>query len=206
MANTSRPAGLSPVEYLDGNPWTGKSMMCFINSADSNAYSIGDPVTAKGGSSGADANGVPAVTLATAGTGNPVLGAIVGAPGIVYGGALAIPGALESTLVPATKSRGYYVLVCTDPNVLYEIQEGGSGSALTFANCWTNYNLKSGTNNGYASGWTLDNASGGTGSTIQLQIVRFKQTADNQIGLAYQKWLVRINNHQFSAGVAGISS
>lgn len=209
MANIQRKGGLNPLEYLDGNSYLGKGRMYCILAADTNAYAIGDPVTLAGTS---DASGVAVVTLATAGTNNPVLGPIMGYAGRVYGGVQAIPGALETTVVASgAKATNLYVLVEDDPNVLYEIEEGGAGAALTASlasaagTCpiGLNYNLLSGTNTGYVSGWTLDNASGGTGSTIQLQILGMIQRADAQTG-AYAKWKVRINRHQWNSGSTGI--
>ena len=123
--------------------------------------------------------------------------------GSAYGGPGAIPGSLETTVIPATKTRGYYVLVSDDPNIVYSIQEGGSGSALDQTSLSLNFNLKSGTNSGYVSGWLLDNATGNTGSTRQLQLLGLVQTADNAMG-TYAKWKVRINYHSYTTGQAGV--
>lgn len=209
MPNISRKGGLNPLEYLDGSPYTGKARMYCILAADTNAYAIGDPVALTGTS---DVNGVAVVTLATAGTNNPVLGPVVGYGGPVYGGVQAVPGALETTVIASgAKARNFYILVSDDPGIVYEIEEGGAGAALTASlssaagTCpvGLNYNLLSGTNTGYASGWTLDNASGGTGSTIQLQILGMVQRVDATTG-TFAKWKVRINRHQWNAGSAGI--
>lgn len=200
MANANRPAGLSPIEYLDGSPYSGKARQYYIQSTDPNAYAIGDPVVMAGSG---DSNGVADVTLATAGTGSIVLGAIVGYGGIVYGGPGAIPGSVETTIIPAAKTRGYYVLVSDDPNIVYEIQEGGAGAALDKTYIGLNCNLLSGTNNGYISGWLFDNASTNSGSTRQLQLIGLSQKVDNAFG-TYAKWRVRINYHQYSAGQSGV--
>ena len=200
MANISRPAGLVPLEYIDGSPWTGKGRMFVILSTDPNAYAPGDPVTLSGSG---DANGVAGVTLATVGDGNKVLGAILGFGGKVYGGPGAIPGQLESTIIPATKTQAYYVLVSDDPAIVYSIQEDSSGTALTQLDIGVNINLKAGTNNGYSSTWQFDNSSGGTGATKQLTLMGLVQTSDNAFGTA-AKWKVRINNHNYSAGQIGV--
>ena len=200
MPNANRPSGLSPVSYLNGTPWSGQARQYYIDSANDSAFSIGDPVALSGS---ADSNGVPGIQLATAGTGNAVLGCIVSGPGIAYGGALVNPSNLDTTVIPATKTRGFYVLVCDDPNVIFEIQEGGAGAALTVANVGTNANLLSGTNNGYLSGWTFNNATLATTATLQLQLLGLQPRLDNAFG-QYAKWLVRINNHAFKAGTAGV--
>lgn len=200
MANVSAPAGLSPVQYKNGAPWTGGGRVYYIASGDTNAYAIGDPVTLSGDG---DGNGVPGVTLATAGTASLVLGPVLGAGGIVMGGAFADPSNINTTIIPATKTKGYYILVADDPNILFEVQEGGAGAALTSANIGQTANLLAGTNSGYLSGWTFNNATTGTGATLQLQLMGLSLKANNAFG-QYAKWLVRINNHQYAAGVAGV--
>lgn len=200
MANTNAPSGLAPVRYLSGAPWNGQARLYCILQANGSAYAIGDPVTA-GGS--ADDNGVPNVVLATAGTGNQVTGVIVSAGGITNGGFMADPTNLNTTVIPATKTKNYYVMVVDDPNVIFEIQEGGAGAALTKADIMNNFNLLSGTNSGYLSGWALDNASAANTATLQLKLLGLAQRKDNTFG-AYAKWLVKINNHTFGAGTAGV--
>lgn len=200
MANQSAIAGLVPVGYLDGSPWTGKTRMYCIPSADGNAYAIGDPVTLAGS---ADANGVATVTLATAGAGNLVLGAVMGMAGTVYGASSGDPTSLNTIVVPATKTKAYYVLVADSPDIIYEIQEGTDGAALAATSVGLNFDLKSGTNNGFVSGWTLDNDTGAAGATLQLKSLGLAQRRDNAFG-ASAKWLVKINHHSFRPGVAGV--
>ena len=60
MANTNKPMGLSPVQYLNGSPWNGQARQYYIPSANTSAFAIGDPVAS---SASADANGVPAFQL-----------------------------------------------------------------------------------------------------------------------------------------------
>jgi hypothetical protein len=200
MANINAPAGLSPTQYLNGAPWNGQARLYCILSGDGSAYAIGDPVTLGGTG---DDNGVPNVVLATAGTANVVTGVIVSAGGTSNGGMLADPTNLNTTIIPATKTKNYYVMVADDPNIAFEIQEGGAGAALTKADIGNNFNLKSGTNSGYLSGWTLDNASAAVTATLQLKLLGLVQSRDNTFG-TYAKWLVKINNHTFGAGVAGL--
>lgn len=200
MANVNRLGGLVPLEYLDGSPYNGKARMFYIASTDPNAFAIGDPVTMSGSG---DSNGVAGVTLASAGDGSIVLGAIVGFGALNYGGPGVDPASPNTTVIPATKSHAYYVLVSDDPFIVYSLQEDTSSTALTAADIGRNINLKSGTNTGYVSGWQFDNSSGGTGATKQVQLLGLVQTADNAFG-AYAKWKVRINYHQYTAGQAGV--
>ena len=198
MANANKPAGLQPVQYRNGNPWNGQARTYYIPQTDTNAYAIGDPVNLA--TAGSDANGVGGVILATAGSGNPILGAIVGLGR--YEGGMFDPANLDQIVVPATKTHSYYAMVVDDPDVVFEIQEGDTTTYLTAANVNLNANLYAGTNNGYVSGWTMDNASTGTGATLQLKLLGLTRKADNAFG-QYAKWLVTINNHVFSGGTAG---
>lgn len=206
MSNIARKGGLAPLEYLDGNAWEGKARMYSILASDASAYAIGDPVTVAGTS---DANGVAAIKIATAAT--SILGAIVGFGGAYYGGVQAVPGQLESSVIPASKTRNYYVLVSDDPNIVYEIEEVATGVAMTTllasaaGTCpmFLNYNLLPGANTGYASGWTLDNTSGGVLATKQVQVLGLVQRVDVVLG-ASAHWKVRINNHVWNTGVTGV--
>lgn len=201
MANTNAPSGLAPVGYLNGAPWTGGgNVYCIPDTDDTNAYAIGDPVMLAGG---ADSNGVPTITLATAGTGNSVLGAIVsGAGALNYGSAYGVPQD-SPIVIPATKTRNYYVLVADDPNTIFEIQEDSVGGSIAATDISNNYNLISGVNNGYLSGWMLDSSSKATTATLQLKIIRASQRQGNTFGSSYCKFQVIINNHAYRVGQAG---
>ena len=201
MANADRPSGLTPVQYLNGAPWTGGGRVyCIPNSDDTNAYAIGDPVDLAGD---ADSAGIPTVTLATAGGSNPVVGVIVGMAGTKYGAAYGDPATPNTTIIPATKTKDYYVLVCDDPNVIFEIQEATGGTALTSVAVSLNASLVAGTNNGYVSGWELDNSTEATTAALQLRLLQLAPRSGNAFG-EHAKWWVLLNNHRYRAGVAGV--
>lgn len=200
MPNVSKPMGLSPVGYLNGAPWNSQGRTYAIAASNVNAFAIGDPLVLAGG---ATADGVPLVTLATAGTGNAIVGVLLGDGGLYQGGAFVDPSNLDNATIPATKTRVYYVMVADDPNTVFEVQEGGAGAAITAANGTRNFNLLSGTNNGYLSGWQMDNASGAVGATLQLKSLGLAPRADNAFGV-YAKWRVIINNHQYRSGTVGV--
>lgn len=204
MANTNRPSGLSPFSYLDGSSYNGQVRTYFIPSTDTNAYAIGDPVKTLTGA--ADANGVSAVTIAVAGDSQPIRGVIMGMGGLVEGAMFGDPTNLNTTVIPATKTQNYYVSVTDDANVLFEVQEfSGAGSTnFTAADIGKNCNLKAGTNNGYISGWVLDDtAVSATASTRQVKLMGIARRVDNAFG-NYCKFIVRINNHELNSGTAGV--
>ena len=204
MANLNKPAGLSLVRHLVGNAGYGQMNEYFIPSSDTNAYAIGDPV--KTLTNAADANGVSAVTLAVAGDSAVIRGVIVGMGGLVDGAPGFDPNNLALTVIPATKTYGYYVMVVDDPYAIFEVQEfSGAGSTnFTAADIGKNCNLKAGANNGFISGWVLDDtAASATTSTRQVRLLGITRRADNVFG-NYCKFLVMINNHEFKAAVAGV--
>jgi len=200
MANVDRPSGLSPVAYLNGAKYTGGGRMyCILDTEDTNVYAVGDPVVLAGD---ADTNGVASVTLATAGGANLVTGAIIGISAIKYGGGYFNPSNLDTSVVPATKTRNYYLLVADDPNIIFEIQEVSGGTALTSAAVGLNASLVAGTNNGYMSGWEVDNSTEAATAALQLKLLGLVQRSDNAFG-EHAKWLVLLNNHSYRTGVAG---
>lgn len=197
MPNENRPLGLAPVQYLNGSPWNGQARLYAIPAASTQGFAIGDPVIT-GGS--ADADGVPTIALAAA-TG-AIRGVIVGLADTK--GGMAKVGTPESTVRPAAaQTKDWYALVVDDPNVIFEVQEIGTGTPLTATAVGLNSNLVVGTNNGFVSGWLLDNAVEDVTATLQVRLLGLVQRVDNAFG-QYAKWLVKINNHELAAGTVGL--
>lgn len=205
MANVNRPAGLVPVQYINGSPWNGQGRTYYIPSTDTNAYAIGDPMVLAGD---ADASGVASVTVVTAGSTNVVIGSLLGYGSSINGG-VTDPANINTTIIPATKSHGYYVMIADDPNIVFEVQEVGTGTFFTSAEVGLNCSLvatagaNNSGNNGYVSGWLLDNTTEGTTNTLQMKILGLSQRVDNAFG-QYAKFLCLINNHVYRNGITGI--
>lgn len=203
MANVSRPCGLAPVQYRNGSPWNGQARMYYIASDNGSAFAIGDPVDLSGSG---DSKGVPGIVLATAGNNsgaNRVVGSIVSAGGLTYGGFMGNPNNLSTIVIPAVKAQAYYVMVADDPNIVFSVQEDSVGGALTAADIGINIDLVSGTNNGYTSTWQLDSSTTATSANNQMKLWGLVQTSDNAFG-TYAKWLATINLHRYAASVAGV--
>jgi len=197
MANVNKPTGLSPVQYLNGSPWNGAARTYSVAYNYNTAIYIGDPVILSGT---ADTNGVAGVTLATAGTGNPVLGVVVGVGR--YESLMANPNNLSITYFPATGdgvNSPWYVMVADDPNIIFAAQDTGTGTALAATDIASNINLKSGAGNGFVSGWGIDDASTGAGATFQCKLMGLVRSQDNAFG-QYAKFLVKLNNHAYGTG------
>lgn len=194
MANADRPMGFSPVKMITGAPYNGQANLYAILAADTNGYAIGDPVTSDVG--GGSAEGLPAVTIGVAGAAwrGVIVGIFDTKPGIAK-----IDNPNSTVRPAAAQTKDWYALVVDDPNVVFEVQEVNSGTPLTAADIGLNANGVAGTNNGYVSGWTLNNATEATTATLNCKIMGLVQRADNAIGAA-AKWLVTINNHQLKGG------
>jgi len=148
MANANKPMGLSPVAYLNGSPWNGQARMYSIAASYGTALYIGDPVVSSGS---ADSNGVPGIAI-YGGTG-AIRGVIVGLG--KYEGSMVNPSNLDITYRPASDPAVWYAMVVDDPNVIFEVQENSNGTQLSAAEVGLNTVLKSGTGNGFVSGWQL---------------------------------------------------
>ena len=206
MANVSKPSGLKPVGYLNGSPWNGQARIYYVPATNGTALYVGDPVTRL--TADADAKGVPSVSIGVAGA--AICGVIVGV----------LPTAASVSLVGSTVdltrrslpvSTAGYVLVADDPNILFEIEEGitgsGAGTALTAAAVGNNadFVVIAPTNTYQDSGTLLDNSTEAVTATLNLKLMGLAQREDNAFGTR-AKWIVKINNHQYgsSTGTAGV--
>lgn len=198
MANANKPSGLSPVQYMNGSPWNGQARLYSIAASYNTALAIGDPVDMSGT---ADTNGVPGIVLATAGNTNPIVGAIVGLG--KYEGGIFNPQNLDQIIRPASDPAVWYAMVADDPHILFEIQDIGTGTPLAAVDVGLNVDLVAGTNNGYVSGWLLNNAAKAVTATYQMRLMGLIRRQDNAIG-QYGKWLAKINLHRLGDNSAGI--
>jgi hypothetical protein len=200
VANPNKVAGLVPVKYLGGADWDGRGRVYYIDSAEPNLLSVGDPMKLSG--SGGAANGMPGVVQATAGA--TCVGVLLSVGTNPYG-PYVNPADLTVTQAPASKAVNYYALIADDPNIIYEIQEGGVGSNLAVTNIGENADFvaAAAATGVRVSGFYLNNNAHDTTSTRNLKILRLVQRPDNVLG-QYAKWEVLINNHSFRAGITGV--
>lgn len=196
MANANTAYGLRPIN-LNGTMWSGQGMMVSFAVGNSNNIFIGDPLVATGAT---DANGVPVVTIATAGAGNTVLGAFMGIGNGPAGSGFTVTRDLP---VYRQASIANYGWVVDDPDQLYAVQEDSSGGAIAIAtSAFANANLVSAagsTITGY-SGWQLQSSSvsSSANTNYQLRLIGLLRGPDNVIGVN-AKWVVKLNNPQFAS-------
>lgn len=210
MANQNKVFGLTPVKYLSGADWDGRGNIYHIDSGDSNAYYQGDPVALKAGTEtiSGESYGLPTLNVGQVGAAN--VGVILAVGTSPRGGPYIDPTNLTLTYAPATKTKPYFALVCDDPSVIFEIQEGGTAAnALTVAATSKNANfaLAAPASGVAVSGAYLNNGTAAaTTATYNLHLLGLSQRIDpsvaayNTFGL-YAKWLCLLNNHYY--GVYG---
>lgn len=188
MSNPNSPFGLKPVKHISGAPWNGQTLTCWIPTTYGTALYVGDPVVLAGSAS---TDGYyPTVGIATAGAGNPILGAIVDLD--------PLPTNLSKIYWAASDTPGRIVRVCCDPTVLYEVQADVTAVA-TYTDVGALANLSAGSGGSTAtglSGWVLATTSMTTTSTYQVRIMGLVPKSDNDMASTYAKWYVLINLHQ----------
>lgn len=202
MANVNAPFGLRPTKTINGASWNDQGNLYHIPAGDTSAYYIGDVVKS---AANADANGVPDVAKAL---GTDVLrGVIVGVlPSQPYGTSL--QGAtldLANTFVPATKTRDYYVMVCDDPETVFECQGDvtATNQVATNANKNASLTVAVPTAPGQWSNTVVSSSTIATTNTLNMKLMGLVQKPNNAFG-AYARWLVKINLHELAGGTAGI--
>lgn len=191
MANQNAPFGLLPINE-HGQPGASQVHLYNVPSTLATAVFIGDPVIPNGS---ADAYGVPSLALATAGSTNYLVGAVVAVVnGPAVGANATVPITRDSTTYRAASVNGY-VLVADDPNQLFAIQEDSVGGAIAVTDIWANFSLVSGTGNTTSglSGWMLDSSVHNT-TTLQMRLLGLLRAPDNAVG-TYARWVCRINQH-----------
>lgn len=193
MANASVAFGLRPVRTVSGAPYTGAFREYSVPASDGTALYIGDLVTMVGTSS--TVNGVAMQDVTRSATGGVFQGVIVG-----------VKPDTQASLPYRAASTLRVVRVCDDPNMLFEIKDGASGTALTAADVGLNADIvvvAGSTVTGY-SGTTLNNATEATTNTLDVKLVEILNRSDNEIGSASASWLVRLNRHRFVDQIAGV--
>jgi hypothetical protein len=191
MANVNKPSGLRPVGTFGSAGYAGRIETFYVPSTDSTAIGLGDPVTLAGG---LHTDGTPIATRATAAA--VTCGVMVGV----------VPIPTDLTVNYRKASTSMYILVDTDPNTIYEIQEDSDGGYVALASGTQNAPYILGTvDTATGNGETvLDSSSVAANAALDLLILRPSDAVDNEFPANYAKWLVKLNLHQFAAGIVRV--
>jgi hypothetical protein len=190
MANANTPFGLRPVGTIGSATYNGKVAKFYVPSTDATAIGIGDPVALAGG---VYADGTPIGTRGS--VGSKTVGIMVGvAP--LYGGDL--------TVIYRKESTSMYILVETDPQTIYMVQEDSVGACLTLALGTRDIPMVLGTVDTTTgnSKTMVDSSLVAANAALDCKLLRPVQSPDNVCPLAYCKWLVKLNLHQYGPGAA----
>lgn len=188
MANANTPFGLKPLRGAASEPHNGGLEMFNVPASDGTALYIGDPVV-KAGSS--DAAGVATVIRAAAA--GPITGVVQGF----------VPDGTTNMVGYRAASTNAYVLVNTNPDDLYEIQD--TAGTIVAADIGLNANMTAAAGNAFTkrSGFIIDPATKAATATLALKIVGVSPRPANDMG-AFQKLIVKINNSTEVSGSAGV--
>lgn len=201
MASVSRANGFRPVKTVTGAAYNGQANVYFVPSSDSTVIMVGDAVKLAGDARAA--TGAPTVTRAGA-TDVPV-GIVVGILFTGVGDLTNMPPVNDlNTPVYRRASTDRYLLVCDDPNVVYEVQYAGTSvaAATITANVGLNgqFTTTAGSTASGASGMQLDSSGLATTATLPIKIVGFPNRPDNIPGDTYFSYFVKLNGSTNSSG------
>lgn len=193
MANANAPFGLRPTRTV-GGAHPGSLEVFTTPVGDGTAIYIGDAVTKTGNGTGQTVNGVMYPDCVIAATTDIIDGVVV-----------AVLADTEASLPYRAASTIRRLLVCVDPNMLYEVQEGNSGTPFTLNDVGLNVSLSvvAGSTVTGLSGTVLDNTTEATTNTLVAKIVAPINRPNLAIGLA-NRWLVRINRHRLVDQLIGV--
>jgi len=202
MASVSRINGFRPVKTITGAPYNGQANLYFVPSSDSSVIMVGDAVKLLGDARAA--TGAPTVTRVSGATDIPV-GIVVGIVFTGVGDLTNVPPVNNlNTPVYRAASTDRYLLVCDDPNVVYETQYAGTSvaAATITANVGLNgqFVVTAGNTTTGASGQQLDSAGLATTATLPLKIVGFPNRPDNIPGDTYFSYYVKLNSSTMATG------
>lgn len=208
MTNSHVAYGLKPVK--DSTAMGIKTGRYFVP-ASLASLGIGTPVTLGGTANSSrvttkrtdNIGSLPSIAVATGGSGNALLGVIVGFesdPQDPYG------NTTESDYNPASTAR--IAFVAHDPFQKFTIVDDGA-NVIGIAAVGLNANLTVGTVDAttHIDSTTLDTSTPATTAAFQLKILRATPEGQlsNDATLAGAEWEVMINNHALMPGVVGIS-
>lgn len=191
MANVNTPRGFTPVRYANGAPYNGKGTK-YYKDTTAGVIGVGDAVVRVVSSS--DPDGGPEIVKHT--VGSYITGVVVGIDPIRTN--LSQVGYLAAADVG-------YVYVEDDPNVIFQVQESGSGTALAVTDVGKHINSITAANADTTRGRSVDAIDNNAKSTNNTWIlVELAKQPGNAVG-AYAKWLVKANLHtEVNAGATNI--
>jgi hypothetical protein len=192
MANINEKFGLRPYRSINGAPWNNAQNRYTVANNLSTAIFQGDPVkpTTAGN-----------VTLARSNTSDRIIGVF---NGVFYNDPTTQKPTFRNNYPGSIAAAGITAFVVDDPNTVYLVD---ANAAFSRADLFKNYSLTN------VSGNTLTGISekqlavntSGIATTFAVQAIDIQEGAtDSDSSTSGVNVLVRINNHFFRSGTAGI--
>lgn len=201
MSSVSRLNGFRPVKTTTGAPWNGQAELAFVPASDSTVIMVGDAVKLLGDSRAA--TGAPTVTRVSGAT-DIAWGIVVGILFSGVGDTGNVPPVTDlNTPIYRRTLTDRYLMVCTDPSVVYEAQylTTSVAAATITANVGLNgsWDLTAGSTTTGSSGMSIA-ALSATTATLPLKVVGFPNRPDNIPGDTYFSYYVKLNNAGIGTG------
>ena len=192
MANVNEKFGLRPYRSINGAPWNNAQNRYTVANNLSTAIFQGDPVkpTTAGN-----------VTLARSNTSDRIIGVF---NGVFYNDPTTQKPTFRNNYPGSIAVAGITAFVVDDPNTVYLVD---ADEAFTRADLFKNYSLTNVTGNTLTgiSEKQLDVSVSGITTTFAVQAIDIQEGAsDSDSSTSGVNVLVRINNHFFRSGTAGI--
>jgi hypothetical protein len=192
MANINEKFGLRPYRSINGAPWNNAQNRYTVANNLSTAIFQGDPVkpTTAGN-----------VTLARSNTSDRIIGVF---NGVFYNDPTTQKPTFRNNYPGSIAAAGITAFVVDDPNTVFLVD---ADEAFTRADLFKNYSLTNVSGNTLTgiSEKQLDVSVSGITTTFAVQAIDIQEGAtDSDSSTSGVNVLVRINNHFFRSGTAGI--
>ena len=195
MANSNAPFGFRPIRELSGAAYNGKFEYCFVPAAVASNIFSGDLVILLTGGSDS-VYGYPSVTPSVTPATDVLLGACVGVDPALGG---QTPN-LNISYHPA--STAGYIMVSTDPNLIYEAQFSAAFAAANLGKNANHLNAAGNVAQG-TSGYTINTTGVAVTATLALRLKSMSTRTNNVIG-NFTIVECMINRHQYANQVLGV--
>jgi hypothetical protein len=192
MANVNEKFGLRPYRSLNGAPWNNAQNRYTVANNLSTAIFQGDPVkpTTAGN-----------VTLARSNTSDRIVGVF---NGVFYNDPTTQKPTFRNSYPGSIAAAGITAFVVDDPNTIFLVD---ADAAFTRADLFKNYSLTNVSGNTLTgiSEKQLDVSVSGITTTFAVQAIDIQEgPSDSDTTVSGVNVLVRINNHFYRSGTAGI--
>jgi hypothetical protein len=207
MASVSRLNGLRLVGNFSQAGFSASTVQAFHPSTDATVLHVGDIVKIAGDARAA--TGVPTVTRITNGSTDVPFGVVVGISFEGIGDTANVPPVTDlNTPVYVRASTDRYVMVCVDPNAVYEAQllATSVAAATITANVGLNApaDITAGSTTSGSSGMSIGTPA--TTATLPLKIIGFPNRPDNIPGDVYFAYHVKLNSAVLGQGTGTLGS